>query len=101
TRFSRDWSSDVCSSDLRGKRAVGGIHALQLARDEPICRIADTRTSVLFGDGRTQQAELGHLAGYLLVEDFILIAFESARLQLRLCVLAQIGRASCRESAKV
>src|SRR5690606_40100912 len=27
TRFSRDWSSDVCSSDLRSRRNSGGIGA--------------------------------------------------------------------------
>src|SRR5690606_40890170 len=34
TRFSRDWSSDVCSSDLGGFRLQqpGGVHATRAAR---------------------------------------------------------------------
>src|SRR5690606_39793330 len=30
TRFSRDWSSDVCSSDLQQHQTAGGVEAVQL-----------------------------------------------------------------------
>src|SRR5690606_40013940 len=31
TRFSRDWSSDVCSSDLRARRYFASRHGLEVA----------------------------------------------------------------------
>src|SRR5690606_40374027 len=82
TRFSRDWSSDVCSSDLGGTRparqhlaAQCGDEARQIEVDV-LARVVDL--------ARLQ--ELGDEHRPLL----------TARL-----VNAQIGRASCRERAEV
>src|SRR5690606_39899757 len=40
TRFSRDWSSDVCSSDLGG-----GIQALLKAEQKSVVKLAGTPTA--------------------------------------------------------
>src|SRR5690606_39788209 len=92
TRFSRDWSSDVCSSDL---------HAHHCAADDIGGRPLDRRV-----DGRTlMEAALGHvlrvdqLEMAAAAEDGAHIAV-AARFSLgRFHVVtdAEIGRASCRE----
>src|SRR5690606_40379609 len=85
TSFSRDWSSDVCSSDLvlalaRERRSeVMVLRALGL----PPAGQARTRTAELLGVGALGTV-LGVLAGW-------------AAAALLVPTLAQIGRASCRE----
>src|SRR5690606_29196042 len=41
TRFSRDWSSDVCSSDLEGSPLHLGPHAILIAFHEPQTQLGD------------------------------------------------------------
>src|SRR5690606_39369225 len=88
TRFSRDWSSDVCSSDLlqrhlvlplQGLAADGGADAHPLAR----------------------QALQGALPQGLLGEDRQLPAAVPQRQKLQLSRDLKIGRASCRERVSV
>src|SRR5690606_39334766 len=91
TRFSRDWSSDVCSSDLirhwereglfpaAGRSAAGyrryGAEAIDRARFIRTCQRAGLR--------------LGDIADLLAVRDTGVCPCEPAE--------RQIGRASCRE----
>src|SRR5690606_40101989 len=46
TRFSRDWSSDVCSSDLTGRIEVDGRHVEILSRAGSLPFGIDDRTEV-------------------------------------------------------
>src|SRR5690606_39476258 len=95
TRFSRDWSSDVCSSDLGDSRHPGNL---------------------LSGDATRQQRD--HIALLALAADPLFILLFSDRLKLDLQaqlvnpeqqilqqrrgdLLPEIGRASCRENAVV
>src|SRR5690606_39424127 len=94
TRFSRDWSSDVCSSDLADSPLVGmtfgeaeAIHdaplllALQTGNESRLAPPGDARIwvgSVLGAMGPRQQ-----------IADFAQNQF-----------LRKIGRASCRESVE-
>src|SRR5690606_40521731 len=59
TRFSRDWSSDVCSSDLEGVVQVG--HVFQYM---PECyRIAYSTWNILEGWGYVREACRGYVSG--------------------------------------
>src|SRR5690606_39398443 len=75
TRFSRDWSSDVCSSDLHGRASLSQVARLKEAADA----IVDATLRLL----RTAQALLP----------------EQARDRSR-CP-REIGRASCREREEI
>src|SRR5205814_7926078 len=57
-------------------RAVAGIHALDLARDEAVAHIVESRAAVVARDRRPEHAELAHLA-----EDRRIGAFGTERLQ--------------------
>src|SRR5690606_41128160 len=95
TRFSRDWSSDVCSSDLM---LMGALNAADLFEIDPPTSASATQTTldetvVLVGaDGR-----MAYLDG----------AVDAAALKTAVGdILAarpdtQIGRASCRESGEI
>src|SRR5436309_6303013 len=57
TRFSRDWSSDVCSSDLHvvyaaedAVVAVGGLHRAVAAQERPVVPIFAARVLVVLGE---------------------------------------------------
>src|SRR5690606_40948183 len=93
TRFSRDWSSDVCSSDLAGGGLVvadvGHVAVAELAAAAPTPAadraVVEQRAGVAVAavDLDRRAAELDHAkAGREVVE-------------------AEIGRASCRERAWV
>src|SRR5207302_5808828 len=94
--FSRDWSSDVCSSDLSGRRGEAGpMKSLELAVR------ASHRVEALEDAG---ERRAGHRGPDLLVRepgvDAIADAAEAMRpLPRREDLRNQIGRASCRERA--
>src|SRR5690625_6211008 len=75
TRWPRDWSSDVCSSDLR--RLLDG--------DRPV-HLLDVRWALDGSKGRHDHLE-GHLPGAVYID----LPTE----------LAEIGRASCRERGSI
>src|SRR5690606_41128168 len=92
-RFSRDWSSDVCSSDLLGQGGVGGeVGEGDLGLDHPELGQVPARVAVLGAEGRAegvdarQGAEVG-LDVELARDGEVGLAAEEV----------QIGRASCRE----
>src|SRR5690606_39468387 len=94
TRFSRDWSSDVCSSDLTVEKLMpAGKY------------IAGKMTSNLTVKGKLDQEMSPVLnsltgAGDLLLIDGVLSKFEPVeRLAEKLNIKQQIGRASRRERA--
>src|SRR5690606_40113409 len=86
TRFSRDWSSDVCSSDLIDPSSAGPLADLTLPT------LLETLKPVF--DERDAEAEM------LAFEQALAIArgFVEASIRQRAAKLrAEIGRASCRE----
>src|SRR3712207_8612755 len=72
TRYWRDWSSDVCSSDLgRPRSAPEGVETLPArVRSEVIDRLPGPRAKVEFGEcsvgGHGEPARLGEVGGGLL-----------------------------------
>src|SRR5690606_40686037 len=91
TRFSRDWSSDVCSSDLA---AAGGLDIVETEDGELIAVDRDgsfysTSDSTTFAENRPDRAAVDRL-----VED--LRNAEEQRLKKRRERM-EIGRASWRE----
>src|SRR5690606_40657057 len=81
TRFSRDWSSDVCSSDLAYDKAKSRIEQI----DQLMAKIDQT----------PDPKAIAELQGRLTAEQ-ALIQNEQTKLQMYQMV-AKIGRASCRE----
>src|SRR5690606_39737670 len=55
TSFSRDWSSDVCSSDLSLKRRHQLARGINLDRQPPIGRGGDTVGQALGADTQTRE----------------------------------------------
>src|SRR5690606_40628739 len=86
TRFSRDWSSDVCSSDLflQGRLGADGLRTLQEAACAGNGALSAEATDLLTVMG---EPPLHHLDD---VED------GSAR-RIIAAAVVEIGRASCRE----
>src|SRR5690606_39441467 len=92
TRFSRDWSSDVCSSDLTGTTARDEGEAYVLLKNAQILseranaineiRIKLTDPDMAPAIARRAEAELGYKA----------VAWQEANES-----ILEIGRASCRE----
>src|SRR5690606_40126089 len=81
TRFSRDWSSDVCSSDLYTSNSIHPF-ANRRVRD-PYARWCERRTPFLFRGGAVYSITTRFLfSWYYFLSVFIQI---------------KIGRASCRE----
>src|SRR5690606_41032291 len=95
TRFSRDWSSDVCSSDL------GHLETLiQAARDRRPCAIlyvkpgaADAEARVIHPFAMVASEGAWYAVGHCCVRDAVR-AFRVDR------VLHEIGRAACRERGR-
>src|SRR5690606_40316806 len=94
TRFSRDWSSDVCSSDLARRRAlveklIGNAGALQPFELKQIKKdhgldLEHFHVGIIISDLNTKlSSDLGELQRNL--QDAII----------------EIGRASCRERVKI
>src|SRR5206468_9585135 len=88
TRSDRDWSSDVCSSDLSNPR--GAAFEDQL-RDQQI--VAGTPRTVIPKLRRLLEETRPSILGFWASDGFV--KNEDARTCIRL--LGQIGRASCRE----
>src|SRR5690606_40084858 len=91
TRFSRDWSSDVCSSDL--DLATGRVEYMSQRPGTP-ARLASQFAYEPQGPAWT--AEPGTLE-FFLVERYVLFT-QNRRGEL---MSGQIGRASCRARGKV
>src|SRR5207302_7646692 len=83
TRFSRDWSSDVCSSDLRER--------VEVADDVVVGRGSLVENDTTIGRGTRIQAD-AYITAYSTLEEDVFIAP---------CVVTKIGRASCRERVEV
>src|SRR5690606_40765547 len=88
TRFSRDWSSDVCSSDLYSERfnrfspgLIGRLSLLGAILRDPAATPFDPAMEPTY----TQASS----------------AFPSYREHVDLLVAGQIGRASCRETTEI
>src|SRR5690606_40627900 len=90
TRFSRDWSSDVCSSDLErdrtGEQPDEGVQGQQLGPG----RVGDDRIDLLLAE---QGGRLAERPG----GDGLQTRPEGAALPGLLTPCREIGRASCRE----
>ena len=71
------------------RRAVAGIDALDLARDQPVGDVAEAGAAVFLRDGRAEEAERAHLAHDLAVEALLAIGREHAREQLVLRIAAR------------
>src|SRR5690606_39866291 len=84
TRFSRDWSSDVCSSDLALDRAAAGAELAALAEDAEKKGVTTRGTYDV--QGFRADADLM----------FWWVAETSEQLQEVYAAFRQIGRASCR-----
>src|SRR5690606_39857367 len=87
TRFSRDWSSDVCSSDLLYRMQIVVDLAAQFGR-----KVA------FVGRGVVENSEIGQRLGYLRIPGGVQIRDSDVRSypsQDVVCI-CKIGRASCR-----
>src|SRR5690606_40109907 len=95
TRFSRDWSSDVCSSDLVGYRVIearDGEEGVSRAREHlPDLILMDISIPKLDGWEATQRLKSDDGT-----RDIPIIALTAHALE-----EDQIGRASCRESTEI
>ena len=68
----------------RHRRAVSGIDALELARDQSIGDVAETRAAILFRNGGPKQPELAHLGQHAGIVCFVAKRFDHARHQIAL-----------------
>ena len=73
----------------RHRRAVAGIDALDLARDQPIGDIAEPGAAILFRNRGAEQAERAHLRDDGAVEALLAVVHQHAREQLVLGVAAR------------
>src|SRR5690606_41115976 len=94
TRFSRDWSSDVCSSEL--SEGFGGIKDVLLLGRQKIFVDRFAKASDEFAAAQGNNQVLSQVPRYAME----LVAFASV-IFLVLYLLAEIGRASCREGVVV
>src|SRR5690606_40645372 len=96
-RFSRDWSSDVCSSDLRGGHQSG---AVPYGIIELITNAAAAVTGTF---ERTLHMHLRNQLGTRLAGPEIRLAQQIGDVgsMQRQPVLMEIGRASCRERVRI
>ena len=65
----------------RHRRAVAGIDALELARDQAIGDIAEPGAAVFLRDGRAEQAELAHLGQHVGIVFLLAVGLDDARHQ--------------------
>ena len=73
----------------RHRRAVAGIDALDLARDQAVGDIAEAGAAIWLRDGRAEQTERAHLAHDRRIVVLVAIGLEHARKQLFLGVVAR------------
>src|SRR5690606_40898476 len=96
TRFSRDWSSDVCSSDLRngwplsGRRRDGFVGLLRVPLVLAFRVLADANAR-RFARRRVDQHDVGDVKRSLDLDDTRLAGASGL----------EIGRASCRERVQM
>src|SRR5206468_7588834 len=84
TRSDRDWSSDVCSSDLKLRKKYSGAHLFLLIGDDNLAGLPNWRG---FED-------LRHIVTFIVLQRaFTPVAHEYLSVDRRI----EIGRASCRE----
>ena len=70
-------------------RAVAGVDALDLARDQAVADVVEAGAAVGLGDGRPEQAELAHLAEDRRVGLLVAEGLEHARREAALAVVAR------------
>src|SRR5690606_40318969 len=88
TRFSRDWSSDVCSSDL----VVGEIEGVTT------CVVVDPEDVAGTSSSKVQLCAVQEQSRLAVIERYQLYAWMGYRCgPWRVIGIRQIGRASCRE----
>ena len=73
----------------RHRRAVAGIDALDLARDQAVGDIAEAGAAIFFRDGRAEEAERAHLAHDRRIVALVAERLEHARKQLLLRIVAR------------
>src|SRR5690606_39864848 len=93
TRFSRDWSSDVCSSDLQQVRVLRQVKQHQVMGELEVAALAanlgtDQRLGALLGVGKVGGSPVPLQQAQVLMEGSTADTG------------AQIGRASCRERVR-
>ncbi len=66
----------------RQRRAVAGIDALDLARDQAVGDIAEARAAIFLRDGRAEQPERAHLGQQVAVDLLLAIGLDHPRHQL-------------------
>ena len=73
----------------RHHRAVAGIDALDLARNQPVADVAEAGAAVFLRDGRAEEPEMAHLVDDLAIEALFAIGGEHAREQFLLRIGAR------------
>ena len=73
----------------RHRRAIAGIDALKLARDEAGSHLAEAGTAILFRQRRAEKSQFAHLGENLAVKTLLAIGREDARKQLALRIVAR------------
>src|SRR5690606_39340750 len=93
TRFSRDWSSDVCSSDLRGEIIQGKNHAHEpVIAGGIVSRTEFQRHLILLAE-----IERFHVLPFTKIPNMEPAAIAASKQDLG---IDEIGRAACRERAE-
>src|SRR5204862_2427763 len=95
TRSLRDWSSDVCSSDLDNALPIVGLAVSDPDAGNGIIRVT---LSVLHGTLTLTPGATTVVAGALGTATFTL---EGSQTDISAALATQIGRASCRESEEL
>src|SRR5690606_41123630 len=94
TRFSRDWSSDVCSSDLGKAMDYALLRASEVALENDFDWFSVTnRETIVDRERIPDYTEVGIGADYETVQSCGLLTCRTVR-------RPEIGRASCRERAE-
>src|SRR5690606_40772067 len=90
TRFSRDWSSDVCSSDLIIYLTSQKFNHME----EQLLKICTLQIAWLFMLKVHMKQRWGYIVSF---QNFLVLRKKKRRI---LNLLQQIGRASCREECR-
>src|SRR5690606_40770715 len=95
TRFSRDWSSDVCSSDLTSPQYYAGVPANAQLEYLTYYRAYDYALNIK----KQNIIEISFADAFrdISVKDFI----KYIMMRYSLTLFVEIGRASCRERAEL